>query len=55
MNKNKKEEPKIDESLLTPEDRQELHPKFPLGWVIFFSIIVLLMVACIIVIVCLKK
>jgi len=48
-----KAKPEIDESLLSEEDRAVLHPRFPIGWIIFFGLIVALMVACIIVIACL--
>jgi hypothetical protein len=50
----KKSELKIDESQLSEEDRKELHPKFPWGWVIFFGVLVSLIIACMIVIFTLK-
>jgi hypothetical protein len=46
----KKSELKIDESQLSEEDRQELHPKFPWGWVIFLGVLVTLIIVCMIVI-----
>lgn len=50
-NKDKLEEPKIDESLLSEEDKEEAGFHFPLWAVITIGVIVLLMIACIIVIV----
>ncbi len=43
--------PEIDESLLTPEQKEELHckPKIA-GYVIFFSVMAVFIAACIIVI-----
>ena len=43
--------PEIDESLLTPEQKEELHHKPKIaGYVIFFSVMAVLIAACIIVI-----
>ena len=43
--------PEIDESLLTPEHKEELHRKPKIaGYVIFFSVMAVLIAACIIVI-----
>ena len=43
--------PEIDESLLTPEQKEELHSKPKIaGYVIFFSVMAVLIAACIIVI-----
>jgi len=47
---NKEEEPKIDLSQLSEEDQKELKPSFPLGWAIFFGVMAVAIVACIIVI-----
>ena len=48
---NKEEEPKIDESLLTEEQRKELHkPSFKPIHVVLPAIIIALMAVCIIVI-----
>lgn len=43
--------PEIDESLLTEEQKAEMHSrKISPGWIIFFSVMVVLIVACIVVI-----
>lgn len=43
--------PEIDESLLTPEQKEELYRKPKIaGYVIFFSVMAVLIAACIIVI-----
>ncbi len=46
---------KVDESLLSEEDKEELHKRtFPLGLLITMGVVALLMIACIIVIVNIK-
>ena len=47
MKKDQTPEPQIDESQLSEEDRTQLHPKFPWGWVIFFAIVTILIIVCI--------
>ncbi len=47
---NKEEEPKIDLSQLSEEDQKEMRPPFPWGWAIFFGVMAILIVVCIIVI-----
>jgi len=51
--KDSKKKLEVDETQLSDEDKAVLHEKFPIGWIVFFGIIVLLMIACIIVIACL--
>ena len=47
---------KVDESLLSDEDREELHTKsFPLSIIIFIGVIVLLIALCIVMIVLLNN
>lgn len=49
--KEKEKEPEIDESLLTPEQYAELHKKRNYKpWIIFFSVLALLIIICIVVI-----
>ena len=46
---------KVDESLLSEEDKEELHKRsFPLGLLITMGVVVLLMIGCIIVILNIK-
>lgn len=53
--KKREEEPEIDESLLTEEQKAELHSKkISLPWIIFFSVMAVLIAACVIVIVVLR-
>ena len=40
----------VDESLLTEEDRKQLHPKAPIGWIVFFAVCLILVVVCMVVI-----
>ena len=48
--------PEIDESLLTPAQKKEMHSKqFGIGWYIFFGVMLTLIIACIIVIIALPK
>ena len=47
--------PEIDESQLTPQQLQELHSKkLNPSWIIFFSVMLVLIIACVIVIVALQ-
>ncbi|MDY6431118.1 MAG: hypothetical protein SPL00_04990 [Bacilli bacterium] len=47
----KKNEPEIDESLLTEEQKEELHKKrFPLAYIIFVSALVVAAAVCLILI-----
>ena len=57
MKKEEEKEIDIDESLLTPEQREEMEKerRFPWKWLLFTGIILTLMVVCIIVIVALPK
>lgn len=48
--KEKTPEPQIDESLLTPEQKEALKPQKKTGWIVFFSVIFGLMLICLIVI-----
>ena len=49
--------PKIDESLLTPEQKAEMEKEshFPWKWLLFTGIILTLMIVCIVVILVLPK
>ncbi len=50
--KKKDPEPQIDESLLTPEQYEEIHRKRNYKpWIIFFSVLAGLIITCIVVIV----
>ena len=52
----KEEEPKIDESLLTKEQKEELEKKpINLSYLIFVGVIIILMIACIVTICLLNK
>lgn len=52
MKDKKQEKIEIDESLLTPEQLEEIHRKhFPLGWFIFVGVLLILLIVCIILIV----
>lgn len=54
--KQKDDEPKIDESLLTEEQKEELKSKkVNVAFLIFIGVVLLLMIACIVVIFSLKK
>ena len=54
--KNEEVEPEIDESLLTPRQKEEMgKPLFPKKAFIFFAVILVLIVICIIVILALPK
>ena len=55
-NKEKEVEPEIDESLLTPAQKRELEkPLFPKKAFIFFGVILVLIIICVIVILALPK
>lgn len=49
MKKDKEPTPQIDESLLTPEQKEELNKRhFSVGYLIFFGIIIIAFAACLI-------
>ena len=53
---NEDNEPKIDESLLTPAQKKEMEkPLFPKKAFIFFAVLLTLVIACVIIILCLPK
>lgn len=56
MKKEEENIPEVDESLLTEEQKQiiEAERKTPWGWLIFMGVVLTLIVACVIVVLCLK-
>ena len=56
MKKEEENIPEVDESLLTEEQKQamEAERKIPWGWLIFMGVVLTLIVACVIVVLCLK-
>lgn len=56
MKKEEENIPEVDESLLTEEQKQamEAERKVPWGWLIFMGVVLTLIVACVIVVLCLK-
>lgn len=47
--------PEIDESNLTPEQKEDLHPPFQWGMLIFILVVLGLLIACMIVVFVLKS
>ena len=43
-------EPEVDESVLTEEQKEGLHPPFPWKWAIFVGVVLTLIVVCFLVI-----
>lgn len=53
--KDKTPEPEIDESLLTPAQKREMEkPLFNVKWAVFWGVVLLLMLTCLIVILVLR-